>query len=369
MQEILYIGLSQSLFAGLMISIKKPQQLADRILAAWLFMISLEMAIAIINIKFITVSAFAVVPFTYGPLLYFYVKSLTTEKPKIKLSFWLHFIPFILFLILSVIYRDKDVINLLGFFNIDAYIKLRVFYSASFFISITTYSLITFVIIAKHQRNIKNLFSYTSEKITLSWLKFVSIFFYITYLLMFSGGLITIVEKLNFNPIEVSYFGLTLFAFAFSFYGYKQSGILSEFDKTLIIENNKKKKPRYEKSGLKKKDAEIILKRLLEYMGKDKPYLKSNLTIQDLADSLDVSRHHLTQVINEKLNKNFYTFINEYRVEEMKRKLLNKKYNKYTLDVLAYDSGFNSKSSFHSAFKSITGMTPAEFKKKNNHNS
>lgn len=358
MEWILYIGLSQSFFAGLMIAIKRPKQLSDRILAAWLFLISIEMLISLINKNFIEISAFAVIPFTYGPLMYYYVIYLTKENRKFNHHFWVHFIPFAVFFILSVIYRDEPVINMHRFFKTDSYITLRMIYSFSFFVSITTYSIVVFVLIDKHQKNIKNLFSYTSEKITLSWLKFVSICFYITYVLMFSGGGIRIfVKNLTYDPIEFSYFGLTFFAFAFSFYGYHQAEIIHNKNG-----EEEKKEHRYERSGLKEKDAERFLEKLIAYMEREKPYLNGDLTIHDVAEKIKIPRHYITQIINEKLNKNFYTFINEYRINEIKKMISSKEFDHLTLIAIAYDSGFNSKSAFHSAFKSITKMTPLEYK-------
>jgi AraC-like DNA-binding protein len=220
----------------------------------------------------------------------------------------------------------------------------------------------------------KELFSYTSARITLSWLKVISIGFYVTYVLVFIVGVYVIFKKeLPYDPTIVSYFGLTFFAFAFSSYGIKQPGIFNE----LYAERKTKTRKvepvepeiKYERSGLKDSDAEKYLGRLLKHMETKKPYLDVDLTIQDVAESLSIPRHYLTQVINEKLNKNFYQFINEYRVEEVKSLLADKDYQKYTMTAIAFEAGFNSKSSFNSSFKEITGMTPSEYKEKQGVNS
>ena len=100
----------------------------------------------------------------------------------------------------------------------------------------------------------------------------------------------------------------------------------------------------------------------MKYMEEEKPYLDVDLTIHDVSTELTIPRHYLTQVINEMLGKNFYTFINEYRIEEVKKLLVSDKFSKYTLTSIAFEAGFNSKSSFNSIFKSTTGMTPTEFK-------
>ena len=92
--------------------------------------------------------------------------------------------------------------------------------------------------------------------------------------------------------------------------------------------------------------------------------MNEKLTVSELAQKLNISRHHLTQIINEKLNKNFYTFINEFRIEEVKIMFLDKKKEHYTILAVAYECGFNSKSTFNTLFKKYTGLTPSEYRKK-----
>ena len=369
MNEILYIGITQSFFAGLMIATKRNPVIADRILATWLFLIALEMIFALVNETVLPLYEFVFIPFTYGPCLYLYVKFLTIENIKFKWQYWLHLLPFIAVFTSAIVFHGRPVIKLDNFFANDPFLSFRLIYGLSFFISITTYSIATFVLIRRHEKNVKELFSYTSARITLSWLLVISIGFYVTYVLVFLVGVYVIFKKeLPYDPTLVSYFGLTFFAFAFSSYGIKQPGIFNELyaEKKTITRKIELKEPdiKYERSGLKEADAEKYVNKLLKHMEVRKPYLNVDLTIQDVAESLSIPRHYLTQVINEKLNKNFYQFINEYRVEEVKNLLKDKDYQKYTMTAIAFEAGFNSKSSFNNVFKEITGMTPSEFKEK-----
>ena len=80
-----------------------------------------------------------------------------------------------------------------------------------------------------------------------------------------------------------------------------------------------------------------------------------------LAGDLDISPNHLSQVINQYEKKNFYDFINMYRVEEFKRRALKPENSNYSILAIAYDSGFNSKSSFNQVFKKIEGKTPSRY--------
>jgi AraC-like DNA-binding protein len=175
-----------------------------------------------------------------------------------------------------------------------------------------------------------------------------------------------------FDPYEISFFGLTIFAFLYGFYGFKQPGIFGEIvemDET-IPENGDYQDPdhsaekKYSRSGLKQKEANNIKMEILKYMEQEKPYLERELSIGDLAKHLRTSRHYITEVINYHMGKNFYYFINEYRVEEVKRRLLDPRYRNLTILAIAYDAGFNSKSAFNTIFKDMTGMTPTEYYKK-----
>ncbi len=253
-----------------------------------------------------------------------------------------------------------------GFLLVDKFISLRIIYGISFFVSITAYSVATFVIVNKHQRYLKTIISYSSAKYTLQWLLGLSIIFYLSYLLVFIFGLMDILLNfMPFDPYELSFLGLTLFAFLYAFYGFKQPSIFEElvggFEKFEVKSHTLKKN--YSRSGLKKKDIEKYTKLILEFMENDKPYLDRELSIGQMAKSLDISRHFITEIINNHIGKNFYVLINEYRVEEFKRRLKDPKYKNLTILAIAYDSGFNSKSAFNTIFKQMTGMTPSHYMK------
>jgi AraC-like DNA-binding protein len=131
--------------------------------------------------------------------------------------------------------------------------------------------------------------------------------------------------------------------------------------KQILIKERKK----YEKARLPSEYADKYLEKLLQFMKDDKPYLDSEISLQGLSKRLAIPEHHLSQVINERLNRNFYNFINHYRLEEAKR-ILTDPGNRLTIIEIAFQVGFNSKSAFNRAFKQHTNMTPSDFKKKQN---
>ena len=121
---------------------------------------------------------------------------------------------------------------------------------------------------------------------------------------------------------------------------------------------------KYERSGLSEKNAKIYSEKLLQLMKEEQPYKNSNLTLNQLAEMLSISPHNLSEVINTHLGKNFFDFVNSYRIEKVKAALADKNLQHLKLIVLAFEAGFNSKSSFNNIFKKFTNLTPSEYRKK-----
>ncbi|HPJ10695.1 MAG TPA: helix-turn-helix transcriptional regulator, partial [Flavobacterium sp.] len=92
-------------------------------------------------------------------------------------------------------------------------------------------------------------------------------------------------------------------------------------------------------------------------------YLDSDLTLDRIAEELDLSNSYLSRIIKAELGVGFVDYVNTLRVEEAKRYLLNPEFSNYTLVAIGIEAGFNSKSAFYSSFKKITGQTPSDFKK------
>lgn len=365
MEAILYIGISQTLFAGILIAAKRPRMLANQILAAWLFIICLEMIIVLINSTLVELYPIKILPYTYGPLLLLYAKWMTTENPSFNLRYLWHFAPFMLFLIATLIFFDERVMSgTHGFLVTDRFVPFRIIYAITFFVSITAYSVATFVVLHRHKKRMKKIVSYSSGKITLQWLLGLSITFYTGYVVMFIfGGIDILVGFMPFDPYEISFIGLTILTFLFGFFGFHQSSIFEEvvrIDKKIPVEPETENK-KYQRSGLRQEDVADYVKKIRKYMVAEKPYLDRELTIYNLSDQLKIPRHILSEVINEHMGMNFYNLVNDYRVNEVKERMRRDDMKLLTILAIAYDSGFNSKSSFNTIFKEKTGQTPSEF--------
>ncbi|MCU0460155.1 MAG: AraC family transcriptional regulator [Bacteroidales bacterium] len=364
-EPVLYIGISQSFFAGLLMATRRPFSRADRIMTAWVFLFCIEMIFALVNRTGLDMYSFPFIAFTYGPLLYFYVRHMI--RPSLAFSPWniLHSIPFLVFFAVSVIFREEPVFDdLSGFFLRDRLIPLRIVYAVCFLLSVSVYSILSFLEIRRYQLRLQDEISYTSAKLTLNWLKILSSTFYTGYVVVFIlGGIDIIGGLLPFDPYVLTFVLITFFSFAYSFYAIRQPEIL-EFqpapeDNGGISADGTGK---YARSGLRDELAKEYLDALIRYMDEEKPFLNGDLTITDLSRKTGIPRYHITEVLNEKYGRNFFSFVNEYRVREVINRISDPKFQHYTILAIAFDSGFNSKSTFNSFFKAYTGKTPSAYR-------
>lgn len=198
---------------------------------------------------------------------------------------------------------------------------------------------------------LKNVYSYL-ERINLSWLRFVLIGFGVIWLTIISNCLMRIVLK---NPIPYFRDIMTLASFVVSiiiiYFGLTQPKLFSDIEK----------KAKYAGSTLTVGDTQLYAYRLKEFMKTEKPHLIPSLTINHLSEKLAINPKHLSQLINETFQQNFFDFINSYRIKEAKKYLSESNQN-LNISQILYEVGFNSKAAFNRAFAKHVGMSPREFK-------
>lgn len=120
---------------------------------------------------------------------------------------------------------------------------------------------------------------------------------------------------------------------------------------------------KYSSSSLKVAEEIKLYFELKELVEKEKLYLNSSLTLKDIADRLNTNTKYLSQVINHHIGSNFQTFVNGYRIQEVKEKILDDKYKNLTLFGIALQCGFKNKSTFYKVFRDKVGMTPKAYLK------
>ena len=97
-------------------------------------------------------------------------------------------------------------------------------------------------------------------------------------------------------------------------------------------------------------------------METETPFTDPSLSLRSLSEKTGIPIRYLSEILNQRLNQSFSDFVNQYRVEEVKRKLQDGEDAKYTVLSIAYEAGFNSKSAFNAAFKKHMRMTPSQYR-------
>jgi AraC-like DNA-binding protein len=375
MSTILILATVQAFFLSALTIAKKNKLFADKVLALWLVLLGLHLLVNIIYAElifqnFIVLNLSAGFPYLQGPLLYIYVRSLALQQARMKASDSLHFVPFALY----VVYQWL-VLNSYSHSPTSEHINVHFFAQSIYFnilllASVPLYIMLSIKLLMRYQKIISNNFS-SLEKINLNWLKYLLFGLAVVWL-------VVIIEFILYEAGQQShtiFISITLFLYAVGYLGLTQTTVFSNLfiynEKIVTInstgnqeqENTHKK---YKNSGLSKDQAQLKKNELLEYMQNFKPFLDEQITLFKLATQLDMSSHHLSQLINDQCQQNFFDFINGYRIEEVKRRLKSLEFDDQSLLVIAFDAGFASKSSFNRLFKKSTGLTPSQFRKDKN---
>ncbi|MFO7445719.1 MAG: helix-turn-helix domain-containing protein [Ignavibacteriaceae bacterium] len=284
--------------------------------------------------------------FLLPPLLYYYIKVLTGRHSGFSIKDARHFIPFGISFLLIVPLLITDITE----YNWHILLNIITAFIAAQVLFYLYYSL---RLIKEHRKNIEQNFSHI-EKINLNWLRFLLWGQLIVWFLFL------LVELIDFEPRHYMWVLLAVFIYLMGYFALKQPEILIG-----IISGNGKKeiKKKYAKSALTPEMSDSYYNRLIKIMEEKQPYLRENLTLQSLANLLSVPGYHLSQVINERLNQNFFEFINGYRIEEAKKLLAASEKDNYSIAAIGYEAGFSSVSSFNTVFKKAMNMTPSEYKK------
>lgn len=339
------------------------------------------------------------------PVFYLYILSITSPIFRFKRSHIIHFLPAILITLLNTPYLFAPHAERLDFIshgfsmsgnnNLSGF--LLVIYMIGilgiFTVQLAFYTIKAFRLYREHKTYIENRYSYT-KNINLDWILasivcFVVFFVFndILYLVGFrqqnltqilynlamlsttlfvgyrgliqidlnSGeqniGLKVLIQKdfrdnaLMPNPIDA---------------GKSEFSLDSEVQEDIEASKHAISK-KYSGSTLTGSQKKLLISKLEHLMQHEKLFINEKLSIEDVAIKLDTNSKYVSQIINETFNKNFYHFINSYRIDEAKRLLTSKGNEKYSILGIAQSVGFVSKSTFNVAFKRFTGLTPTEY--------
>lgn len=373
MKYIFLIAAFNALFFAFL-TMQKKKALHDKILIGWLIYLGLYTGIyALFSNKLfrdfhLLSASFISLLLLHGPFLVLYISALIDQKFRFTRKKFLHFSPFILFnlyiLVASFLPGIAEGIRLDHVENEHATPLLFNLFLVLTVLSGPFYFVLSIQLFKRSDINIFNNFS-SYENVNLQWLrKLVYTFGVIWTVLMIFATVHHVFQM--FSWIFCTH-GLTLslsvFIILIGYYGLKQKEIFIQYPdrKTEYVTEPKTK---YAGVVLKGPDTEKYVSKLKNFMSTEKPYLEAELSLPELANKLDIPSHHLSRVINEQFGVNFFDFVNQYRVEEVKSRINNPEYENLSLLGIAFDCGFNTKSAFNRVFKKMTGFTPSEFKNK-----
>ena len=372
MSTIFTIGIFLCFFLQFLLLSKPEKTLPDKILAVWMFIFGIHLFSFFIYSRgywetYPVLSGFHhPLPLLHGPLLYLYVRYSIRKDQSLEWRDYLHFLPalsFYLYLIPFFFFYTPEKRRLINNGLIDDYSIFIVFSLVAFMISVSVYSIASYRLLNRYQDITLTNFAYR-KSIDLQWLKQ---FIWGIGLIFFIAILLAVLQEwlrfdFGFNTDVIFYSLIILFIFYLGYSGIIHQGIFSAAkNHDQLVEP--KTTGEYKHSGLKEEDALVFHNQLQQLMKTEKPYLEPKLSLNDLAEYLDLTPNHLSQIINQYEGKNFYDYINEFRVEEFKKRALTPENKNYSILAIALDSGFNSKSSFNQVFKKMVGKTPSQYLK------
>jgi AraC-like DNA-binding protein len=293
----------------------------------------------------------------HAPLLLLYTQSLTSENFQLKFIHLLHALPYVVILTLLYIfyYKQSPEIQRGVLEDVKEGKELSTILITVFgFIYELSYLLAIRIRIRDYRERIVQQFS-NLDKINLSWIKFLVNVFIIFILASTLSNILRHSQliRLDQGAIVLGLIGLLFFI---------SSVLLKGLHQNEIFLGSQDSSANY--NTLSTEESNSFLEKLRSHVIDNKPYLDPDLTLHDLASQLQVSDRQLSTLINTELGKSFFDLINGYRIEEAKRILRESKDQKLTVLEVMYEVGFNSKSSFNTAFKKYTGSTPTVYKSK-----
>lgn len=301
-----------------------------------------------------------------GPLICFYIKSITNVPFRWKRKDLYHFIPVFLYVIYMLTLYVYDSIQV-GFSetqNGKLMEALHWKYLDTFIIVLMNVSLLLYLVFSiytynQYRNSINQAFSNTYS-IEFRWVR--NFLYAFLFLLIYSAlqsiidGFITDLWYTHVwwyhlcSLLIALYLGVTGLYTDTSYLNGFNSDAFSSLESNSIKEENKHK---------------IAVQKLELYIHEKRSYLDPDLTLSQLSKELSMFPGQLSEIINSGIGKNFNDYINYYRVEAVKNALVSEKYDHFSLLAIAEDCGFNSKATFNRVFKKMTGTSPSEYKKNN----
>ncbi len=377
MEVFLNVGLGAGILMFLVLVFKKGKKQEDYIFLGWIAVTLLQISFYQITIYHFDIQGLWAVlsfglPLLGAPLLFLYIFRLTGHEVT-WLTITAHLGVYLIFVTILMVLQHNSNVQLIainGYFPLSENAPIWMqYYAIPLAVSGLVYCVWDLILLRKHRKTIVTFFSF-DDKIDLKWVTYIVYSYFILFLLssfLIFGAihfqLFTISNAFAFVGISLS-----LMLIAFGFYGFRQTAIFSNIETQnfhdVDLGTSKVETTSYTKSGLTEGKIILLANQISEHMGQEKPYLRDDLTLSILAKQCNLSNVHLSQVLNQHFQLNFYDFVNQYRIQESEKMLLSSDYDNLSVLGIAFNCGFKSKSSFNRYFKKYNGISPSKFKER-----
>lgn len=362
--SIILAGIIQGLIFGVVVVSYQKYRVASTLLLASLIVVFSwnNLQYYLLNIEFVSnqelfTTFWLPLQLLFPPLIFFYgLKLFNEEKPIPKITIYIFLAPFIIALLLTSIYKYK-------YYNAsyDNFIKAFVpLTNAIEVISMfLTLLVVTWNLIIAIRNNISNKKNKVKEyKANLDWYKNLLILLLALNLVWLYVSIAFISGNGDYKLFYLCWIGLSVVIYLLGHIGIYKHGVHEKRKKLKKhIFSKKGHNPEYSNS------TNVHLIAFEKLVFNEKAYLDPDLSIEKMASKLNISKSHLSRLINNDLNCSYNDYINKLRIEEAKFYITHPDFQNYTLFALGLEAGFSSKTTFNTTFKRMTGQTPSEYKK------
>lgn len=381
------VGGIQGLFLVFILLTKKKNKIANKIIASAIFLLSFQHILNYLLIKGVETNfpeifgLLGIFDYAFAPIFFLYIGLLTSSIKNLRLVHLLHFIPLIIYWLFLIPYYtlpEQEQLDLINLFNQQMLPQEFIVLQILLYFQMFIYIILILFQFNKYGVNLKSYFT-NIGKLNLKWLRILVIFVFFswfTYFLSFITYFVDFELSILFDIIYT--ISSALFIYIIGYLALSQPEIFNQTQKMsdvltkmkndgeeiilskpqIITENEK-----YKKTKLNENVSKEYLTKIVNYIENSEIYKDPDLTLKMFSENVDIPTHHVSQVINSSLNKNFFSFVNSYRIEAAKSILKDENFKEYNILRIAFEVGFNSKPTFNSVFKEYTKMTPTEYRK------
>lgn len=358
----IFISLLLSFF---LLTVKTKNKPANIILAGFVILCAIDISGLFINSRvLLSVSKTSI--FLIFPTFYLYVLSICHTNFTFKLRHLLHAIPFFVYALILSFYFLCDGNELIGYY----FFKIKWIFSA-FLLKLQALIYIIAVILLLRKHKILYLENYAVGDISIYNLLYQIIIIFAIALpltiakeMMISAEFQHVLQWINISLLVIALFMFCWFVLKALYHPELFRGVNPKLQTSEEIIHNLKSSKYEEIESQQRPEIKTRIEQIKKYMAEQEPYLEPKFSLQDIASRIEMPLREVSVLINRYMGQHFFDFVNEYRIKKAKELLKNATRNELTIQQILFDAGFNSKSSFNTAFKKNTGLTPTEYRNK-----